>query len=133
MMENNHQFNRRRFLKNSLLAAGGIFLAPLIESCSDDFTENGNAPDNLQNGGFESGVASFDPSATGIIIWTRYSKGTDAEITWEISKNNTFSEVVRRGQANAMAVNDFTIAVDVQNISSNTKYYYRFYNSKTKK
>ena len=54
MMENNHQF-RRRFLKNSLLAAGGIFLAPLIESCSDDFTENGNAPDNLQNGGFESG------------------------------------------------------------------------------
>lgn len=28
MMENNNQFNRRRFLKNSLLAAGGIFIAP---------------------------------------------------------------------------------------------------------
>lgn len=83
MMENNNQFNRRRFLKNSLLAAGGIFIAPLIESCSDDFTENGNAPEDLKNGGFESGVASFDPSATGIIIWTRYSKGTDAEITWK--------------------------------------------------
>ncbi|WP_454046803.1 alkaline phosphatase D family protein [Chryseobacterium sp. Marseille-Q8038] len=132
MMENNNQFNRRRFLKNSLLAAGGIFIAPLIESCSDDFTENGNAPDDLKNGGFESGVASFDPSATGIIIWTRYSKGTDAEITWEISKNSNFSDVVRRGQTNAAAVNDFTIAVDVQNISSNTKYYYRFYNIKTK-
>ena len=37
MMENNNQFNRRRFLKNSLLAAGGIFIAPLIKSCSDDF------------------------------------------------------------------------------------------------
>lgn len=86
MMENNNLFNRRKFLKNSLLAAGGIFIAPLIESCSDDFTENGTAPNDLKNKGFESGVASFDPVSTGVIIWTRYSVGTDAEITWEISK-----------------------------------------------
>ncbi|NIF07110.1 alkaline phosphatase [Chryseobacterium sp. Tr-659] len=132
MMENNNQFNRRRFLKNSLLAAGGIFLAPLIESCSDDFTENTNAPNDLKNSGFESGVASFDPSATGMIIWTRYSAGADAEITWEISKNSSFDGIVRRGQANATAINDFTIAVDIQNIQGNTKYYYRFYNLKTK-
>lgn len=132
MMENNNPLNRRRFLKNTLLAAGGVFIAPLIESCSDDFTESGNAPDDLKNGGFESGVASFDPTAGGVILWTRYSAGVDAEITWEISKNTTFSEIVRRGQANATAVNDFTIAVDVQNISSNTRYYYRFYNVKTK-
>jgi alkaline phosphatase D len=132
MMENNNQLNRRRFLKNTLLAAGGIFIAPLIESCSDDFTESGMAPDDLKNAGFESGVASFDPTAGGVIIWTRYSVSIDAEITWEISKNSTFSEVVRRGQVNATAVNDFTVAVDVQNISSNTKYYYRFYNVKTR-
>ncbi len=97
MMENNNQLNRRRFLKNTLLAAGGIFIAPLIESCSDDFTESGIAPDDLKNAGFESGVASFDPTAGGVIIWTRYSAGIDAEITWEISKNSTFAEVVRRG------------------------------------
>ncbi|MNG69471.1 Alkaline phosphatase D precursor [compost metagenome] len=32
----------------------------------------------------------------------------------------------------ADATNDFTLAIDVQNIASNTKYYYRFYNAKTK-
>ncbi|WES97250.1 alkaline phosphatase D family protein [Chryseobacterium arthrosphaerae] len=132
MMENNNQLNRRRFLKNTLLAAGGIFIAPLIESCTDDFTGNENAPDDLKNGGFASGVASFDPTAGGVIIWTRYSTGADAEITWEISRNSNFSEIVRKGKASATAVNDFTIAVDVQNIPSNTKYFYRFYNSKTK-
>lgn len=133
MMENNNQFSRRRFLKNSLLAAGGFFIAPLIESCSDDFTGDADAaPDGLKNSGFESGVASFDPRATGVIIWTRYSAGSNAEITWEISKNNTFSEVIRRGKANATTVNDFTIAIDVQNIPSHTKYYYRFYNRTTK-
>lgn len=131
-MADNNPLNRRRFLKNSLLAVGGIFIAPLIESCSDDFTDNGSAPGDLKNAGFETGVASFDPTATGVIIWTRYSSGTDAEITWEISKNSSFTEVIRKGQANATAVNDFTVAVDVQNIPSHTKYYYRFYNIKTK-
>jgi len=131
-MKNNEQINRRRFLKNSLIAAGGVFIAPLIESCSDDPTDIDSAPDNLKNGGFESGVASFDPSATGIIIWTRYSVETDAEITWEISKENSFSEILRRGKVKADATNDFTLAIDVQNIASNTKYYYRFYNAKTK-
>ncbi len=48
-MENNNQFSRRRFLKNSLLAAGGFFIAPLIESCSDDFTGDADAaPDGLK-------------------------------------------------------------------------------------
>ncbi|MBV8326374.1 MAG: alkaline phosphatase D family protein [Chryseobacterium sp.] len=131
-MENN-QLNRRRFLKNSLLAAGGIFLAPLLESCNDNVVDNNEkAPDDLKSGGFESGVASFDPTATGVIIWTRYSVNVDAEITWEISKNNNFTEILRRGKANATLVNDFTIAVDIQNIPSHTKYYYRFYNVKTK-
>lgn len=131
-MADNNPLNRRRFLKNSLLAVGGIFIAPLIESCSDDFTDSGSAPGDLKNAGFETGVASFDPTATGVIIWTRYSSGTDAEITWEISKNSSFTEVIRKGQANATAMNDFTVAVDVQNIPSHTKYYYRFYNIKTK-
>ncbi|WP_281632899.1 alkaline phosphatase D family protein [Flavobacterium luteolum] len=132
-MENNNDFSRRRFLRNSLLAAGGIFIAPLIESCSDDDkTDNSGAPVGMKNEGFETGVASFDPTETGVIIWTRYSAGSDAEITWEISKDVTFSEVTRKGQANASSANDFTIAVDVQNITSNTKYYYRFYNAKTK-
>ncbi|MFW0735708.1 alkaline phosphatase D family protein [Flavobacterium sp. T12S277] len=132
-MENNKDLGRRRFLRNSLLVAGGVFIAPLIESCSnDDKTDNSGAPDGMKNEGFETGVASFDPTETGVIIWTRYSTGSDAEITWEISKDALFKEVIRKGQAGASSANDFTIAVDVQNISSNTKYYYRFYNAKTK-
>lgn len=131
-MENNNSINRRKFLKHSLLAAGGIFIAPLIESCSDDITDTGNAPADLKYAGFETGVGSFDPSASGVIIWTRYSVAIDAEIIWEISRNSNFSDVVRSGKTNVTSVNDFTVAVDVKNIPSNTRYYYRFYNIKTK-
>lgn len=134
MMENNNNLlGRRRFLKNSLLAAGGLFIAPLIISCSEDeFTEGGIAPGELKNSGFDTGVASFDPTSTGVIIWTRYSGNIDAEITWEISRNSNFSNVLRRGKVSASANNDFTVAIDVQDIPSNTKYYYRFYNLATK-
>ncbi|KMQ63156.1 alkaline phosphatase [Chryseobacterium angstadtii] len=132
-MENSNSINRRKFLKHSLMAAGGILIAPLIESCTnDDFTDTENAPGDLKNSGFATGVASFDPSETGVIIWTRYSTGIDAQITWEVSRNNSFTDIVRKGQANVTSVNDFTVAVDVQNIPSHTKYYYRFYNIKTK-
>ncbi|MCW3162573.1 alkaline phosphatase D family protein [Chryseobacterium oryctis] len=131
-MDNNNSINRRKFLKNSLIAAGGVFIAPLIESCINDFTNTENTPNDLKNTGFDTGVASFDPSETGVIIWTRYSVGVDAEITWEISKNSNFSDTVRTGKANVTSLNDFTVAVDVQNIPSHTKYYYRFYNRKTK-
>lgn len=130
-MEKNDRINRRKFLKNSLIAAGGIFMAPLIESCKDDGPAD-PAPDDLKEGGFRSGVASFDPTPSGVIIWTRYSAGMDAEIIWEISRNKNFSEVVRKGKAKVGSETDFTIAVDVQNIPSNTSYYYRFYNIATK-
>lgn len=43
-------------------------------------------PDVLKMPDLKSVVNSFDLTATGVIIWTRYSAGTNAEITWEISK-----------------------------------------------
>lgn len=47
------QIDRRRFLKSTLLAAGGIFLAPIIESCKDDdLGEFIPAPSGLQNQNF---------------------------------------------------------------------------------
>lgn len=123
--------NHKEFLKNSLIAAGEIFMAPLIESCKYDGPANPD-PDDLKEVGFRSGVASFDPTPSGVIIWTRYSAGMDVEIIWEISREKNFSEVVRKGKAKMGSETDFTIAVDVQDIPSNTSYYYRFYNLATK-
>lgn len=131
-MKDYQHFTRRRFIKNSLLATGGMFIAPLFISCNNDWIDDGSTPQGLQNNGFNLGVASFDPTESSIIIWTRYTKETEAEITWEISLKADFSEVLRREKVYASSINDFTVSIDVQNIPSNSKFYYRFYNNETK-
>ena len=127
------QLNRRNFLRSSLLASGSIFLAPVIISCSND--DNGGSEEELTGDfkikGFDYGVASFDPTATSIIIWTRYTKG-DTEVTWQMAKDNQFKDVVRQGKALIQSISDNTLAVEVQGLASNSKFYYRFLNSTAK-
>ena len=125
------QLDRRRFLKTTLLAAGGMFLAPLAVSCrNEDFVKFAPAPKDLNLKNFDFGVASFDPTATSVIIWTRYEG--NAELTWEIASDMQFTEVVRQGKITAQAVADFTVAIDVQDLPSNKKWYYRFYSVQNK-
>ena len=65
---------RRNFLKNSLLATGGILLAPNFISCSsDDVNTLPSIPSDATEKNFDLGVASFDPTNSQVIIWTRYT------------------------------------------------------------
>lgn len=124
---NMSKINRRRFLKSTMLAAGGIFLAPLLESCNDDMIEElVPAPPGLQTKNFDSGVASFDPTENSVIIWTRYE--SVGEITYEIASDIKFTNIIRQGKVTTNLSTDFTIAIDIQDLPSNKKWYYRFYN-----
>ena len=126
----NKDFSRRSFLRNSLLVTGGLFIAPVIVSCSSDdnhavgFTPK---PDTTVLKNFDFGVASFDPSATSVIIWTRYNV-EGKNISWEIAKDKDFKEVLRQGVVLPSAVNDNTIAIEIEDLPSYTKLYYRFFN-----
>lgn len=127
-------FSRRSFLKNSLLFSGGVLLAPNFISCSKDDEPINQAPTDLKLSNFNEGVASFDPTATSIILWTRYaaSKNGSVNLSWEISTDAKFSQVLRQGKVVTDESRDFTIAVDVQGLPSNKAFYYRFYNVATK-
>ncbi|AJA68477.1 alkaline phosphatase D family protein [Myroides odoratimimus] len=130
----NSQFNRRKFLRTSLLASGSLFLAPIIISCSNDDSSNPNTDGvdgQFQIKNFDYGVASFDPTATSIIIWTRYANA-NTEIVWEIAKDLHFKDIVRQGKATVASLSDNTIAIEIQDLPSNSKFYYRFYNTAAK-
>ncbi|MCC9042285.1 alkaline phosphatase D family protein [Myroides sp. M-43] len=127
------QLNRRNFLRSSLLASGSIFLAPIIVSCSNDdnntSTEEQEGDLTIRN--FDYGVASFDPTSTSVIIWTRYAKA-DLEVNWQMARDISFKDVVRQGVALISSSTDHTLAIEVQGLPSNSKFYYRFYNKSTK-
>ncbi|OCB78798.1 alkaline phosphatase D family protein [Flavobacterium crassostreae] len=124
--------SRRSFLKNSLLVTGGILITPTFISCSEEDPEIQIAPP-LQLANFNQGVASFDPTASSVIIWTRYTAGTAAvvKLFWEISTDIDFKQIVRQGNLETDASRDYTLAIEVQDLPSNQAFYYRFYNPLT--
>lgn len=132
-------FGRRKFLRSSLLASGAFFIAPIIVSCAeDDILKDveGTDPDfsTLQGGSlknFDFGVASFDPTESSIIIWTKY-KTTGAEITWEIAEDAAFKKLIRQSRVTVDSLTHNTIAIEIKDLKSNAKYFYRFYNAKNK-
>ncbi|MGY3795609.1 alkaline phosphatase D family protein [Aquimarina sp. 433] len=121
--------NRRNFFEKSLLAAGGFMIAPMYISCNSDDDMDINIPD-LSTDNFLEGVASFDPTDSKVIIWTRFTpnSGTaNVTINWQVATDNSFNDIVRSGEFITGEDRDYTVAIDVQELPSNSKYYYRFF------
>ena len=121
---------RRNFLKNSLLATGGILLAQNFISCSsDDVDTLPSIPSDATEKNFDLGVASFDPTNSQVIIWTRYtSQNSSAKLLWQLAKDADFTDIVRQGEVETDATRDFTVAIEVKDLDENLKLYYRFAN-----
>jgi alkaline phosphatase D len=124
--------SRRRFIRNSVVAAAGAGLAPTtLSSCSeedDSLTPQGDF-------GFFEGVASFDPTQSRVILWTRYTpasnEGERPTILLDVASDADFNDLVVSESVEIDTNSDYTINVDVSNLSSNTSYYYRFRNEVT--
>jgi alkaline phosphatase D len=123
---------RRNFLKNSLLTAGGILLAPNFISCSsDDVDALPSIPSGITEKNFDLGVASFDPTNSQVIIWTRYtSQENTVKLRWQLAKDSAFINVVREGEVEIDATRDYTAAIEIKDLEQNLKLYYRFVNIK---
>jgi len=80
---------------------------------------------------FNYGIASGDPLATQVIIWThaKYNNlDNDVYLKYEVSLDEIFSKIVKSEIVNTNKSIDFTLKVDVQGLYPNTTYYYRFIN-----
>lgn len=80
--------------------------------------------------GFTHGVASGDPLADRVILWTRYvppgSSTGSTELVWEMALEETFSAIVASGKVKAGPKTDFTAKVDASGLAPATTYHFRF-------
>ncbi|MCD8443445.1 alkaline phosphatase D family protein [Tenacibaculum finnmarkense] len=124
---------RRNFLKNTLLASGGILFAANFISCTTDDPITNPIPTNLSQENFNEGVASFDPTNSQVIIWTRYTTTKPSvAITWQVATDEKFENIVRQSEVITDASRDYTLAVEVKELAENQKLYYRFINIEEK-
>jgi alkaline phosphatase D len=77
---------------------------------------------------FYHGVASGDPLADAVIIWTRVTTPDTGTITgnWHVATDTLFNNTLKQGQFSTDAAKDFTVKLDVTGLQANTFYYYRF-------
>ena len=79
---------------------------------------------------FTSGVASGDPLADSVILWTRLapeeSLSDDVEVEWEIATDEAMSDIVNSGTAAAPAALGHSVHVDAAGLEPDREYWYRF-------
>ncbi len=85
---------------------------------------------------FTLGVASGDPTATGGVLWTRLAPrplepeggmdGGRVVVRWEVAEDDQFRTIVKQGQATAAHELSYSVHIDVDGLSPDRWYWYRF-------
>ncbi len=78
---------------------------------------------------FDHGVASGDPLADRVIVWTRVTPQTSrrrVRVRVEVASDKEFKSLVHSSSETATAESDYTVKVDVEGLSAGMVYYYRF-------
>jgi len=79
---------------------------------------------------FTHGIASGDPLADRVILWTRVLPGSgnadSVPCTWQVAADDSFEKVIASGEAAARAERDYTVKVDAAGLTPGQSYCYRF-------
>ena len=110
------------FHRRSLLQASGASLGAL--------SLRGFSINTPADAHFTHSIASGDPLADRVILWTRALPGSgNAEpvpCTWQVATDENFDTVIASGEAVARAERDYTVKVDAAGLTPGTSYCYRF-------
>ena len=77
---------------------------------------------------FKHGVASGDPLADRVILWTRITTASaqSVPVKWRIYSDAALTTLVREGSTTTDAAKDYTVKVDADGLLPGRSYYYRF-------
>jgi alkaline phosphatase D len=78
---------------------------------------------------FPLGVASGDPTATGVVLWTRLGAepgSSNIKVAWEVAEDDRFRRVVKKGNTVATPGLAHSVHVEVEGLKPDRWYWYRF-------
>jgi alkaline phosphatase D len=113
-------FSRRDFLVT--LSAAGLVPSAFAQS------RDGGNPGSV-GPAFLHSVASGDPLHDRVILWTRVTPKSFADVVrgrWSVATDHHMKRVVRSGSFVTDVTRDFTVKIDVAGLQEDTTYFYRF-------
>jgi len=112
--------SRRSFMVKTASAGAVVALGGTLVACGDTAVPKSE---------FNYGLASGDPLADRVILWTHAKIPLSNEsvgLTWQVASDVGFASIVKSGQLKATEASSFTAKVDVTGLSAGTTYFYRF-------
>jgi alkaline phosphatase D len=76
--------------------------------------------------GFTHNVASGEPSATSVLLWTRFVADQDTALTWQVSTSEDFTKPVAEGSTAATPARDWCAKGVASGLAPNRWYFFRF-------
>src|SRR6186713_3624192 len=113
---------RRKFLQTSFFIGFGL-------ATTKGWANKRPTPAIERRDLFPQGVASGDPTANSVILWTRRPPGKDSTaftLSVEISTTSKFKKILAGGTARISADSDWTCRFMAQDLEPNREYWYRF-------
>jgi len=122
---------RRSFIKTAAAGASAVAVPMALTGCGgDDDNDSLSLADSKLVIAFGHGVASGDPLADKVIIWTRVTHTENTAQTipveWKIATDAAMTDIVSSGIVATNADVDYTVKVDADRLLANTTYYYQF-------
>ncbi|WP_237570135.1 alkaline phosphatase D family protein [Mycolicibacterium lacusdiani] len=119
--------------RRSVLKAGFVLAALPVVGFTDHRRAGPLAADP-----FTLGVASGEPAADGVVLWTRLAPNPladdgfggmparAADVEWEVATDESFTAVVRRGVTTAVPESAHSVHVELRGLRPGAEYFYRF-------
>ena len=117
---------RREFFRRAS-ALGAVSISPALLGSAHARGDAGSP--------FTLGVASGDPTARSVLLWTRLAPdplngggmgNADADVSWRVALDPDMRHVVANGKVTARARNGHAVTVEADELAPDTWYYYRF-------
>jgi len=113
--------SRRDFLKRAGAGAAVLGSLPVLSGC-------GSSQDSsVRAAAFKHGVASGDPLADRVMLWTRVSEvDGPINVSWVVAQDPELSLKVATGTVATNNARDYTVKVDALGLMPGATYYYQF-------
>lgn len=111
--------SRREFVVKIASVSAALSAGSMLSACGGDAAQ----------AEFNFGVASGDPLADKVILWTHAKfPGSDAAValSYQVATDAAFTQVVTSGSVTATTSTGFTAKVDAGGLKAGTAYFYRF-------
>ncbi|WP_439587540.1 alkaline phosphatase D family protein [Hydrogenophaga sp.] len=119
--------SRRTFIVRLVSVSAAVSAGGVLSACGGGGGDDA-VPDTQAPARFDFGVASGDPLADRVILWTHATRGdaNPVALTWEVALDAGFAQVVSTGQTQASPDAGHTAKVDAAGLQAGQGYFFRF-------